>query len=55
MKLELGQLIGTDTCSYCGVDDECLSLPEDEDEERQACRKCIESAFDAHWGEGEQR
>lgn len=42
-------LIGTDTCSYCGVLTECLCLPDYGEAERVACRDCIVIAFAKHW------
>lgn len=46
----LDQLIGTETCSYCHTLTECLSLPDDGDTERHACRYCIARAFDDVFG-----
>lgn len=40
------QLIGTETCSYCYALTECLSLPNDGDTARCACRHCMARAFD---------
>lgn len=42
----LDQLIGTETCSYCHTLTECLSLPNDGDTPRCACRHCVTRAFD---------
>lgn len=48
--IQLEGLIGTETCSYCGSLTECLSLPEDGDENpRNACQDCIEGAFADYW------
>lgn len=48
--MELQQLIGTETCSYCSLTSECLSLPEEDGEPRAACEDCTVRAFRAHWG-----
>jgi hypothetical protein len=40
------QLIGTEECSYCHLLTECLSLPNDGNTERAACRYCVVRAFD---------
>lgn len=42
----VGELIGTETCSYCHTLTECLSLPDDGNAERRACRCCVTRAFD---------
>ena len=42
----LERLIGTEECSYCHLLTECLSLPDDGDMERAACRHCVTRAFD---------
>jgi len=44
------QLIGTDMCSYCGTQSECLSLPDDGTKPRGACYSCIQKAFVEYWG-----
>ena len=45
----LVQLIGDETCSYCKKLTECLSLPEDGETPRSACRDCIVAAFAEYW------
>lgn len=45
MKRELIDLIGTETCSFCGKLTECLSLPDDGEDPQAACRDCISDAF----------
>jgi len=45
----LMQLIGTETCSHCGLLTECLLLPDDGEEPYSACLKCINDAFLSYW------
>lgn len=49
--MELQQLIGTETCSYCSVTSECISLPEEDGEPRASCEPCILKAFREYWGQ----
>lgn len=48
--MPLGQLIGTDTCDYCDLETECLSIGED----AQACGSCLQAAFRQHWGAAQE-
>lgn len=47
--IPLIRLIGTEICSYCGNDDECLQLPDSVAMTRAACLRCIQQAFSDYW------